>query len=95
MKILKTHEVTLNNGWLIEYLEVTDCSNVIDFRLSRSGYQSFDSPDSNWELALEGSIKWDGCCDFGGGLHFCGQEDTAIFYLIYEQAKPLFPNWEG
>jgi hypothetical protein len=44
----------------------------------------------NWELTATGSIKSDGCSNWDFDcMHFCGPNDSNLFKLAYEAAKPM------
>lgn len=72
---------------------------------NRDGYQSSPDPveDRNAaQVALSGSIKWDGCSDVSiddEPLHFCGRSDMEKFgrllAAIYDLASEFIPSYEG
>lgn len=72
---------------------------------NRDGYQSSPDPVEDRALAqvaLSGSIKWDGCSDItidDEPLHFCGRVDVvefaALLSAIYDLAAELIPSYEG
>jgi hypothetical protein len=49
---------------------------------------------------LEGSLKWDGCCDIimnNSPVHFCGKDMLASFFrevtdYVYDKAKDFMEN---
>lgn len=72
---------------------------------NRDGYESSPDPVEDRaaaQVAMSGSIKWDGCCDLtidDDPLHFCGrsnmEELTTLLSAIYDLAAELIPSYEG
>lgn len=72
---------------------------------NRDGYKSSPDPVEDRaaaQVALSGSIKWDGCSDItidDEPLHFCGRADmeefTALLSAVYDLAAELIPSYEG
>jgi hypothetical protein len=72
---------------------------------NRDGYQSSPDPVEDRaaaQVALSGSIKWDGCSDIkidDEPLHFCGRDDAeefaALLSALYGLAADLIPSYEG
>lgn len=72
---------------------------------NRDGYESSPDPVKDRaaaQVALSGSIKWDGCSDISFDdepLHFCGRDDVqgfaALLSAIYDLAAELIPSYEG
>lgn len=72
---------------------------------NRDGYQSSPDPVEDRaaaQIAISGSIKWDGCSDLSiddEPLHFCGRADAeefaALLSVIYDLAAELIPSYEG
>lgn len=72
---------------------------------NRDGYKTSPDPVNDRaaaQVAMSGSIKWDGCCDLNiddEPLHFCGRSDVeeyaALLAAIYDLAEALIPSYEG
>lgn len=72
---------------------------------NRDGYKTSPDPVEDRaaaQVALSGSIKWDGCSDItidDEPLHFCGRGDAEEFAqlltAIYNLAAELIPSYEG
>ena len=72
---------------------------------NRDGYKSSPDPVEDRDtaqVAISGSIKWDGCSDItidDEPLHFCAradaQEFASVLSAIYDLAAELIPSYEG
>ena len=100
---LHWHFVNLDQRWAICFKKPEPKSNQLAYDPGTGEQPSYywlevevlNLNGDEWELQLEGSIKWDGCSNWHyTDIHMCGPKDATLWSVIYKEARQLINHPE-